>query len=536
MRRLSDLISIDLPENIFKITTVLIIIMFMVLVVISVSPLDKISEIGLWDETRILENGMNWSFDSMFVYESSPLYSFSYFLLSRFIEDPINVYYLNHILLLAGLMISVFYVLFKISGSLLWPVTVTLSFVYFKFYKIWPRVNFLTSIILILGFFTIYKTKDRFLKINLSLVLSYILIFIRPEFYVSFYLFFFLSIILFISQLLKERKTGDFGLKNFLLKKRTGIVLFFIVVCLLAVFVLPAPNDSRRSFTAFGQHYSVNIHRVEGHSTDPWTSWETVVKRDFKDSKGVVGAFFVNPGAFFSHIGRNISEFVLMNKNIFLKRYGYSILLFMAILFFLIRYFFKIKKKEIPGIFAGKDIYDYYLLLIFMFPVVLSMFLIYPRIHYFLLFWTMLILMLTIFLFGYKIRRPKLFDHVFTIVLITGLLIFPMTITSGSYDNNLSIIRSLREFEKSRQMGSVLELEMGWSTYLKTVKKPPLRILNASESWYKRNIDTIIVSMRLKNNIEGKPLMNILKVPGKYGFRKHFLKNNFYLLLNIKND
>ena len=172
----------------------------------------------------------------------------------------------------------------------------------------------------------------------------------------------------------------------------------------------------------------------------------------------------------------------------------------------------------------------------YFFPVIISLILIYPRIHYFLILWILFTILLTKLLIRIEFFKNIMIDHFFAFVLIIVLFIPVSRIGSNTIDAKLEIIRSIRKFETSRKLGSVLELGGRWSTYLKTVEKRYSPILDASESWYKKNIDTIIVTNRLKKNIRGKRLLRIVENPENYGFRMVKLKGGTYLLVNKKND
>ena len=245
MNNFFERISNVFSPKIKRISSIVLIILFVFQVLILLSPLDNIPRIELWDETVSLEGGVNWSFDMLYSFENSPLYGFFYFLLSLFVEDTVTLYYLNHILLLIGLIFLSFIVLFRISGSLFWSILSSNAIIFFGFYKIWPRVNFLTSIAIMVSMIIIFRTRNKLVKVNTALILSYVLIFVRPEFYITFYLIFIYSIYIIITMLIRTRVEGNTGIKNFFTMNRTGLSILLVVVLLLLFFVTPVPNDLR---------------------------------------------------------------------------------------------------------------------------------------------------------------------------------------------------------------------------------------------------------------------------------------------------
>lgn len=476
------------------------------------TPIADISNVLLYDESVSLSNGYNATFD-LKDYESSPIYSLYYRLISVFVADPLAGYYVNHISLLVGLIFTLCLFAFIQTRALFIALFFCSLIIVLKMHNVWPRVNYLTAILIILSFVLIVQKDSLLEKLYIATLSSYLLVFIRPEFYLSFYLCLLMVVILAI----KQEISGFIAEKQFSIMqviKRNRV--FFLICLLLTFFVMPLPSDSARAFVAFGQHYSLNIHKQEALTTDPWITWQAVVFRDFGNIDSIKSALQANPMAIYRHIQSNILK-IFIPLTVLMMIYCILLVAFI--------------KKRLPED-SIKIKHNTLILLVFMIPVLMANFIIYPRLHY-------LFLLFCLILIGYLIVIPKLkptsklikIDMVLSVLLIFGLLIFPPDIKREKPDQEAIIIKQLKNSEQDFRLGNVLEIDGGWCYYLNSCNNIYSET-NKSLQWYQSHINSIIVSPRLILNAQAQPILKLIDDSAKYKFKKQELYDGYFLLIN----
>lgn len=467
------------------------------------------NDVILYDETHMLHQGFMGSFDFQ-SYEQSPLYSLFYYIISLFQPDPLSAYFLNHSILLFSLGMLMCFCTLRWLKSYALAVFVSILFLILH-NDVWPRVTYLASVfLLILLFFLSFDfIKARFyLILQASVVLAYFIVFLRPEFYISFYIFLFLYLFYFCKGLfyLRPFKVSDLFCHS---------ALFFLILLALAFsFPIPVPDSEGRAFVAFGQHYSLNVHKMYGLLTDPWLSWVSIIQKDFGvNTHGVFSAFLNSPLKFSRHLLLNLKS-VFSQGGTFLFLFVYLISLFLP------------KKQKQRSEWRCL----HFVLSVFLLPVIISILLVYPREHY--------LLMLNVLLFSLVIvniayaKKPFKFslDVHISIVLLCAFFAFSFFLqfkekSKYTYD----AVVFMRELEREVAFSRVLEVDGGWCVYLDTCSEVYTE-LNKELSWYLGNIDTVVVSLRFLNNVKGRALAPLIKYPDKYGYYIVDVGPGIYLL------
>jgi hypothetical protein len=339
-------------------------------------------DIGLMDESNYL---WGWN-EPILDAQNGPLYSLWYRLLIILTGDTVAAYFWNMRFVMVGLPIALYIAL--------------------RSYRVTPLIAVMVSLLLLRGYITFgLGTKSaqvcmmlfmlglilcsqmdrpywRWLVMALAtLVMSYV----RPEFFISFVL----SFLIFTGCLIYYFK------KSVSLKERILIfgILLAIVLC---IYVVGIPLVGGRSFLAFGQHYAV--HWVSWHHDlrNPWTHWNDIVSIDFGAATSIAQAALANPTAIGRHILTNLRDFAPNVVGIFMGSYPFQVapiaLMLCGILVSIALVAAPISRggilswSKLTWAQFCQEIFLLAIVFICIFPVMGSILLISPRLHYALLF------------------------------------------------------------------------------------------------------------------------------------------------------
>ena len=215
--------------------------------------IENVLDILFNDESIYLEKGINLGLKRE---TDGILYYCWYKLLSFFTSNNIDLYYLNCSLLMVIPSLLLFLLLrsMKIKPLIAFLCSLTLMISYINVY-LYPFITKFSLSILLAGFIILYKTKSIGYKLVISVFISFVLCYIRPEYILSFYLFG-LTLIIFII----------YNIKKFDLKKL--FILSLPVIILSLIIFRFNPSNGPRSFIAFAQHYIRDINERNGINND----------------------------------------------------------------------------------------------------------------------------------------------------------------------------------------------------------------------------------------------------------------------------
>lgn len=366
---------------IFNVVCVLVIVLFGVL---STLDLANYLDIFFADEANYMYRGIHF-FDLYIEPENGPVYSFWYFILSKFESNPINLYYFNWKITLILPAILFFITLRTYNINVFISTLFSLFLLYSTLnYTNWPRVsNFCISIILI-SIIVFKQSNNRFKRLFYCSCIALIASYIRPEFFLSFiFLVIFLMINIFLE---KMTKTVFLYLTSF--------AIFLVAIKIF--YGLPMfEKDSSRSVIAFAQYFTLNKFIINGVWTeDPWSNWEKHFYPVFGNAKSIFEIVRNNPKSFFEQINYN---FIVLLKKIYFSVsdfltpkwfFNLKIVLgvpFIMFLIIIIYNFNKIKLKinlvDLKIIFFESIPYIGFLI-----PIIISCIILFPREHYFYMF------------------------------------------------------------------------------------------------------------------------------------------------------
>jgi hypothetical protein len=362
-------------------------VLVIVLVCVKVSyALPEVVDIQLYDETSYLSQGNRFHAD--FLFRDGFIYLAWYKLLSFFVKDTITLYYLNYIMLLCINPLLI-YILLRKSGKQGFTGAVFSIFFLISTVNITanPFITRFALALILCTFILIFSVKNKRTKYFIALFGLCLLVYTRPEYILSLIVFSFAAVVYLVFRYIKSHK------REFL--------YFLSLTLVLNVFILLEKNpvNPRRSVMAFGQHYGVHLYNRGKISIDPNTNWQKIMKKNFHTDQSIILAFLDNPKEMTNHVLANIRDipyqaiqlfFPYNIKNKLLKK----ILLVTAGMLLIFLMIISIKKKGKERFLQGKNLDDdifYSLTLLIVIPLIVSVCLIYPREHYLLVLFAVIL-------------------------------------------------------------------------------------------------------------------------------------------------
>jgi len=419
--------------------------------------IENVLDILFNDESIYLEKGIYLGLKRE---SDGILYYCWYKLLSYLTSNNIDLYYLNCSLLMIipSLLLFLFLRSIKINPLLAFLCSVTLMISYINVY-LYPFITKFSLSILLAGFIILYKTKSFGCKLVISVFISFVLSYIRPEYILSFYLFG-LTLIIFII----------YNINKFDLKKL--FKFSFPVIILSLIIFRYNPSSGPRSFIAFAQHYIRDINERKGINNDDIS--EKLIVELFGQNNSVLKVALNQTTLFFDHIIYNILRlpehisdmipyFIPKGREFFIDNVFYFVAL-ISIFFLLFGYFiYKKEKRSHTNILIWS---------FFIFPTFISIFLFYPRFHYMIIIETMIMIFLCIKISKFlKDKNYFFFESVKTAVIIgiISLFLLPNRFLNNSLHesgcSNLNIIKSVNNVSYEQKI-NLLTVAAGISPFL----------------------------------------------------------------------
>ncbi len=464
--------------------------------------LDQLLDIGLYDESNYLSEGVRLWQKGLPSAQFAPLYAIWYWLLSIIQPDRIALYYLNYSLMVVLLPLALYVILRRYLVNPFWAVTFSFLFLVSSGnFATWPKVSHFALLIVlstIIGATFFQRTGTR---LSLFTVGALLCSYVRPEFFLTF-------VILLVGSI-------GYILFNFKKERFTGILVIFILLLVSGGFTTwwgwPI-GSGNRSFIAFGQHFSLNWVDWTKSNLSPWTDWQSIISLNFNDSQNMFAAFRNNPIMFTKHIITNIRRLPMLFVNTFflhatilfppsLQEHEKHLLL--LIFFICIIY---MREKWISWFNGGYQRYkpELFIFASFIFSPLISSIVIFPRQHYVIIWGLLITLLLAIIVFdkgliwsGFTIT--KFFMASLLIVAMTPPSSFLITSNSQPNKNTIRFIESLNIKHKVY----LLEAEGGYSIYLgdNFSRVSEYSKNQGFDDFHKaKNINMIVLSKGLRND------------------------------------
>lgn len=266
--------------------------------------IEHIVDLILSDEPYYLYNGVNLIKQGFPTAEWSPFYAIWYWLLSlvETSKDNINLYYLNHKLLIALTTTFLYLALRSIECNRIIASIAAFIYLISGIPVIWPRPTHLVLLLILL-----LITIQKYLKtaIFFYYILSITLLFasyIRPEYFVSFLISF---ILILISEGKRIFIKSSLKIKPILVR---FISYTFFSVVLVVLLGIPIASGNR-SWWAFASHFALRWTWSNETNLDPWVDYNKIAAMFFGDADTIFKAMLANPPVFFNYIWENFKVF-----------------------------------------------------------------------------------------------------------------------------------------------------------------------------------------------------------------------------------
>ena len=436
--------------------------------------LPKYLDIGLSDEADYMKNGLqtlanispNWG----------PFYGLWYKFLYFFVTTPIDLYYLNYIVIALWLALPLFVLLVRMQLNLAVALFIAICFLINPInILLMPKVcHFIVGVLLIALIITTYiQSTER--KLMVLVLAVYFCAYARLEAYLAFLIF---SAWL-IFYLIKNRNSIT----------KNSFLLFFLLVIVLVIchFTLSFPNDNikgyDRSFVAFTQHYIGYeiVYKQKLKISGLQTMLLKYTEIYFKDCHNMTDVITKYPMRVVEYVFFNIKQLLvlipfgsltLLAPFSSMKRTKVSLLC--TALCFIVLFFIVLRKKEnrleIKS-FIKKYQFVYFSLCVFALPSFISCVLIAPRLHYLLI-----AILPVIFLLIAVFSTIKLNDKLVFLLFVASAFLLPsiknyslmaFSVTGKSNDGANKLLVNFINTNYQQKPKNVLTFVNGVIAYLK---------------------------------------------------------------------
>jgi hypothetical protein len=240
------------------------------------------------DESWYLNAGLDFMRSGPPTAEGSPLYALWYWIESRFVPDPISLYYANWGVLVCATLIALAAALRAVGAGRLGTFVVVSVFSGLSYFEVWPHVTLLSGALVLAAVAVAASQASAARGLSAAAALLAFAVFVRPELLVAFAL----CVVAAVVAAVRERQLAVL------------VVPAVTIAVLCAAF--GAPLGGSRSMLAFGQHYARNVATARGLDVDFWNEWERFVRADFGAASTPAAALRANWRAFAWHVGRNL--------------------------------------------------------------------------------------------------------------------------------------------------------------------------------------------------------------------------------------
>ncbi len=258
--------------------------------------MDQVVDIGLFDETRYLSQGLRVTLTTLHQAWRAPLYALWYALLTHITPDPIALHDLN-VRLLTLLLPLAFGVLLRALG---WPKGWAFLAAWFLLLSDlnlipWPRVSSFTWMLLLLSWALALRVRSAPLRRGILFGAAWLALYARPEMGLS-------AALLALEGLIQSRTWS----RRQRLLWLGGLALWV----LLTVAVLGSPwREPGRLEAAFWQHYAYRWRGTYDTTGGAWTQWEDI-RQQAVGTDSLTQALLTHPEVFARQWIANLKDLV----------------------------------------------------------------------------------------------------------------------------------------------------------------------------------------------------------------------------------
>ncbi|HRF79349.1 MAG TPA: hypothetical protein PL070_04610 [Flavobacteriales bacterium] len=446
-------------------------------------------DIGLYDETAYLQRGAKIDTIGLPTADMAPLYSLWYRFLQLLIGDPVQRYFANQFITVALLPIGTYLLLLQL-GTTQRASFITSIFLLFSTLNVlnWPRVSVFAMLVLLTGLLLALRSRDRDRQWASVVSAIAVCVFIRPEFALSLGCAF----LLWLADLARRRKSLNLA--------AWMPVAFTGAFALLLFLALGDPFANGRSMVAFGQHYALNVAETTDSTTDPWTNWEAIARKDLGTTASVSQALRNAPEKIVWHLGTNLRNTaatlarMLLPAGARVSRMAMLLILIMVGAVAILAWKGADRTWRSHGFFVVASA-------VICLPAVLSAIIIYPRQHYLIFPVSLLIILFVNQAYPRNAHRPR-WAMVPAIAAVLIMLLYLRIHPEPLPRPVLATINALRTLPADTEL-VILDADGGYDAYLGSGAK---RIIAQNkdrgfdEFIAQHGIHVIVASPRLLND------------------------------------
>lgn len=251
-----------------------------------------VEDLAFFDEAAYMARGRA-GVDGGFT--GGAVYSDMYWLLSRLVHDPVNLYFTGRVVTAALFVLGVWAAL-----RLHAPARVAWAFaavaVVLPVAHAWPGVANPAAAIVLVCAAAIFRWPGP-ATLGWTAGALWIAAGARPEYVYCAAIVTIWALTWAISRSVQAPRAG--------LLRAWVAVLSSLGILAVLVRLHGTPFDGSRTWMAFGQHYGIRTHLA---GEDNWFQWEQVIDRDFPGAESITGALTAAPGLFGRHALLNVVE------------------------------------------------------------------------------------------------------------------------------------------------------------------------------------------------------------------------------------
>jgi len=504
--------------------------------------LGHVLDIELGDESYYLRAGLDF-FRHRPAADWSPLYDFVYWLLAHRFHDPVAVYMANQELQTVLLPAALFLCLRAVGVGRLPALLLSAYFLISAAdLPIWPKPMHFAMTVLLLFLVAFFRLRASPARIPLLLLGAGIASMIRPEFLIAFGL---LACVLAYELVRRGSK---------------ALRALYAILCLVPVAILflhfGVPFSNQRSFAAFTDHFVMNYahaHRIVGDA-EPLAP--SIMRATFGSAHDVLAAARANPGAFLWHVGTNLAHFPRQLASLVLGHYD---------LVTPRSHFFALLEAALAGLLALGFLYrvrgriaferarlastDMACLACLAAPVLISVLLVAPRIHYVMGFEVLLVVALA-FVLRFERGAPATPLRRLAVPCLALLVAVPslgslyyfmngppsaLAVTPRPILETVEYLRSLKgpgPLVVCESFTGAIDAYLGPGA--RSISIVGKRGLPVSDLIAKEGIDVFVVddAFRSRQVLDSVPgLAQLIADPARLGFRRHRLEDSNDVIL-----
>ncbi|MBD2142194.1 hypothetical protein H6F39_12715 [Anabaena sp. FACHB-1250] len=442
----------------------IVLFIFLTISLIKLTSLIENTDIGLYDESIYLDNGVK-IFELPLSSLRAKIYCLWYYLIFLLDNDKVSLYFLNYKILVFLTTLIFFLYLRRLQVSPLLATTFSFLYLVSPIPHILPRPTLFALFIMLLFLIIATFSKSRlgyYCLVSLGILTAS---YARSEYLIAFIIYCTLSVLLIVRNINREPIT---------ISSVITIIFPYLIISSLLFFLFGSPLAGSDSFFAFGQHFSLNWVAWNHSEINPWTNWISIIESVFGKVTSPYEALISNPKEFFRHIFTNLLLYIKTLSNIFLVQFpNFSptltrLLRYLEALLFALAMIYLIwKRKIISRQWNKRTFIDLLIFFISISIAVLpSVLLIYPRSHY-LMVQVVMGITIFIYLLSNSIPKNKIKKIGLLKILTICLFLFMLTPTylPSKATPNFNVITFINKLDIKNKV-NLFESEGGYSIYL----------------------------------------------------------------------